>query len=229
MSDARRMDRVGRSSTRLRKLLAAIGMIFALNGMTLIAVAMAPQDRAPQPSVAAAGSLPLLSPLRVRPPLNSAARVMPRSKPVSLVIPSIGVRSSLLSLGVNADDTVEVPSGTSYDEAGWYRFSPTPGSLGPAVILGHVDSGARGASVFFKLGRLKPGDRVLVTRRDGSVAVFEVTGVRRYPKARFPTRLVYGNTDHPALRLITCGGSFDAATGHYVDNVVVFASLVGSR
>ncbi len=80
--------------------------------------------------------------------------------------------------------------------------------------------------MFFELGLLRPGDRVRVTRRDRSIAVFEITGVRRYPKDRFPTRLVYGNTDHAALRLITCGGSFDSSTGHYRDNVVVFASLV---
>jgi len=152
--------------------------------------------------------------------------VLPRSKPVALDIPSIGVHSSLLSLGLNADGTIEVPSGTSYDEAGWYRFSPTPGSLGPAVILGHVSSGARGASVFFELGHLRPGDTVRVTRRDGSIAAFVITGVRRYPKDRFPTQLVYGNTDHAALRLITCGGSFDSSTGHYRDNVVVFATLI---
>jgi sortase (surface protein transpeptidase) len=130
---------------------------------------------------------------------------------------------------VNADGTVQVPSGTSYDEAGWYKFSPAPGSLGPAVILGHVDSGARGASVFYKLGSLRPGNTVMVTRRDGSIAVFDVTGIRRYPKERFPTQLVYGDTDEAALRLITCGSSFDFSTGHYVDNIVVFATLVGSR
>jgi Sortase domain len=80
--------------------------------------------------------------------------------------------------------------------------------------------------VFFELGHLRPGERVMVTRRDRSTAVFEVTGVRRYPKDRFPTQLVYGNTNHAALRLITCGGVFNFSTGHYVDNVVVFASLV---
>ena len=157
---------------------------------------------------------------------RTVEQVLPRSKPVAIDIPSIRVHSSLLSLGLNTDGTIEVPSGTSYDEAGWYRFSPTPGSLGPAIILGHVSSGARGASVFFELGHLRPGDRVRVTRRDRSIAVFEITGVRRYPKDRFPTQLVYGNTDHAALRLITCGGSFDSSTGHYRDNVVVFASLV---
>jgi len=80
--------------------------------------------------------------------------------------------------------------------------------------------------VFFRLGSLHLNDAVLVTRADGSVAVFTIDGVRRYAKSSFPTQLVYGNTDHAALRLITCGGSIDPATGHYRDNVVVLASLV---
>ena len=209
-----------------RSLLAVIGIFLALSGTTLIAVAMTTQEPPPQPTVAAAGAL---DPLPMSPSNGPTAQdvetVLSRSKPVALDIPSIGVRSSLLSLGLNADGTVQVPSGTSYDEAGWYRFSPTPGSLGPAVILGHV-SGAGHASVFFRLGDLRPGNRVRVTRRDGSIAAFEVTGVRRYPKDHFPTQLVYGNTNHAALRLITCGGSFDFSTGHYLDNVVVFATIV---
>lgn len=217
-----------------RGLLAAIaGTFLALSGTTLIVVAMASQEHAPQPPVSAAGFVgpPLLRSARSDPSPTPtvAGPVLPRSKPVAIDIPAIGVRSSLLYLGVNSDGTVQVPSGTSFDEAGWYKYSPTPGSVGPAVILGHVDSGAWGASVFFKLGDLRPDDRVMVTRRDGLVAVFEITGVRRYPKDHFPTQLVYGNTKNPALRLITCGGSFDYSTGHYVDNIIVFASLVGSR
>jgi sortase (surface protein transpeptidase) len=191
----------------------------------LIAVAMT-DGGAPQPPAEVAGSVDAPSSPRVNTSSTVDPQTLPRSKPVSLDIPSIGVHSSLLSLGVNDDGTIEVPSGASYDEAGWYKFSPTPGSLGPAIILGHVDSGARGASVFFELGHLRPGNRVIITRLDRSIAVFQITGVRRYAKVRFPTQLVYVNTDHAALRLITCGGSFDFSTGHYADNVVVFASLV---
>jgi len=219
-----------------RGLLATIGTLFALGGTTLIVVAMASQEHAPRPPASAVGSLPPASAVGTLGPPRSwhdqspsaVGQVLPRSKPVAIDIPAIGVHSSLLSLGLNADGTVQVPWGTSYDEAGWYRYSPTPGSVGPAVILGHV-SGAGGASVFFKLGDLRPGNRVMVTRRDGSVAVFEIKGVQHYPKDRFPTELVYGNTNHAALRLITCGGSFNFSTGHYVDNIIAFASLVGSR
>lgn len=219
-----------------RGFLAAIGTVFALSGTTLIVVAMASQERAPEPPPSAAGSLPPASaPGSLGPPRSEydaistvAEQVLPRSKPVAIDIPAIGVRSSLISLGLNADGTVQVPSGNSYDRAGWYKYSPTPGSVGPAVILGHV-SGADGASVFFKLRELRPGNKVMVARKDGSVAVFTIKRVRHYPKNRFPTELIYGNTNHAGLRLITCGGLFDSSTGHYLDNIVAFASLVGPR
>ena len=219
-----------------RGLLAAIGTVFALSGTTLIVVAMASPKPAPQPPAAAGSLLPTsarwsFGPLPSgdrRSPTSVAEPVLPPSKPVTLDIPAIGVHSSLLSLGLKTDGTVQVPSGASYDRAGWYKYSPTPGSVGPAVILGHV-SGGGNASVFFRLGDLRRGNRVMVSRKDGSVAVFEISRVRHYPKNRFPTELVYGNTDDAALRLITCGGSFNFSTGHFVDNVIAFGTLVGSR
>jgi hypothetical protein len=153
---------------------------------------------------------------------------MKASEPVSLAIAAIGVKSPLsLHLGQTAQGTIEVPApGPHYNEAAWYRYSPTPGALGPAVIVGHVDSAADGPSVFYKLGALRQHDKVRITRADGSVAVFAVDDVRRFQKSQFPTSLVYGNTDHAALRLITCGGPFDRDTGSYLDNIVVLASLV---
>lgn len=154
---------------------------------------------------------------------------LPSSAPVAVDIPAIGVRSPLHPLGMTPAGTLQVPSGTRYDEAAWYKHSVTPGARGPAVILGHVDSRRRGPSVFFKLGDLRRGDTIRVTRADGVIALFTVDAVRRYPKDQFPTLLVYGDTPHAALRLITCGGAFDRAAGHYVDNVVVFASLIGSQ
>jgi sortase (surface protein transpeptidase) len=144
-----------------------------------------------------------------------------------IAIPAIGVSSPVRALGLNRAGAMEVPQpGPHYDDAGWYRYSPTPGALGPAVVVGHLDSAANGPSVFARLGSLRPRDLVRVTRTDGSIAVFAVEAVGRYPKARFPTQLVYANTDHAALRLVTCGGPFERATGHYRDNIVVLASLV---
>ncbi|MEO8289565.1 MAG: class F sortase [Gaiellaceae bacterium] len=212
--------------------------VLAASGATAIAVAVAAQKHAPQPPLSAAGSLGpstvsvAIPAARSSPdPVPKVARpVLPSSKPVALDIPAIGVQSVVQYLGLTAQNTLEVPApGPHYDEAAWYKYSSTPGAPGPAVITGHVDSAAGGPSVFYNLGELRRGDKVLVTRADGLVAVFRVDGVRSYPKDRFPTMRVYGATDHAALRLITCGGPFDQGTGHYLENVVVFASLVGSH
>jgi sortase (surface protein transpeptidase) len=111
---------------------------------------------------------------------------------------------------------------------GWYDRGPTPGSLGPAVIAGHV-TWNRVPAVFFRLATLRRDDRVAVLRRDSTEAVFVVRKVERFPKVRFPTRAVFGPTDRAALRLVTCGGTYDVATHRYHDNVVVFADLVATR
>jgi sortase (surface protein transpeptidase) len=137
------------------------------------------------------------------------------------------VQTTLIRVGTTPGGALAVPAGSHYDQAAWYRYSPTPGSLGPAVIVGHIDS-TKGASVFFRLGSLGPGDLVRVTRTDQSVAEFAVDDVARYRKDHFPTKRVYGNTDHAALRLISCGGPFDRSSGHYRDNIIVTASLINS-
>jgi sortase (surface protein transpeptidase) len=137
-------------------------------------------------------------------------------------IAAIGVDTELMNLGLKDDGTMEVPAGGF--PAGWYTGAPTPGELGPAIIAGHVDM--KGPGVFYSLFKLKPNDEVRVIRKDGSTPLFRVTRVERYPKDRFPTKLVYGDIDHPGLRLITCGGSFNPKSGHYEDNIVVFAEFV---
>ena len=155
---------------------------------------------------------------------------LPAAAPVSLTIPAIGVSSPLSSLGRNSDGTVEVPSLEDPDAgAGWFRDSPEPGSVGPSVILGHVDSRQFGPGVFYDLGDLQPGDTVEIGRDDGTIAVFAVDSVETVPKSDFPTLQVYGNIDHAGLRLITCGGSFDESARSYRDNIIAFASLVSSR
>ncbi len=146
----------------------------------------------------------------------------PVARPVSLQIPAIGVRTALVRLGLTAAGTLQVPA--TAEVAGWYTGSPRPGAIGAAVIAGHIDSVA-GPGVFFRLRLLRPGDLVYVRRADGTLAVFQVTAVRTYLKTRFPTRAVYGAVPDAQLRLITCGGTFDEATGHYLSNVIVFATL----
>jgi sortase (surface protein transpeptidase) len=144
------------------------------------------------------------------------------SAPVRVRIPSIGVDSPLLRLGLD-DDGILVPP-ADFARAGWFSGSPVPGDVGPSVIAGHVDS-HDGPAVFFRLGNLVAGDEVLVDRADGTTARFTVTGADRYPKNEFPTEEVYGPTHRAELRLITCGGKFDRDSRSYRDNVVVTAVL----
>jgi hypothetical protein len=151
--------------------------------------------------------------------------VLPASDPVAVSIPRIGVQSTLVDLGLEDDGTMEVPEPAV---AGWYSKGPKPGALGPAVIAGHV-TWDRAPAVFYRLGSMRRGDRVTVTREDGKTAVFTVTRVDRFSKSRFPTKAVYGAIDHAGLRLITCGGTYDAAERTYLDNVVVFAKLEAVR
>ena len=155
------------------------------------------------------------------------ARPLARSAPVKIGIPRIGVNAPVMKLGRDADGTVQVPPLAAHNLAGWYRYGPSPGQPGPAVILGHVDS-TTGISVFYYLKNLHAGDTVDVTLADGTVAAFTVDGLQKVAKDAFPTASVYGKSGDPSLRLITCGGPFDQATGHYTDNIIVYAHLIGS-
>ncbi|SDF22049.1 Sortase family protein [Blastococcus fimeti] len=143
--------------------------------------------------------------------------------PVRLLVPDIGVDTDLMELGLQTDGSLEVPP-TGFP-AGWFTGAPMPGAIGPAVMAGHVDwAGEPG--VFYDLRELEPADLITVARADGSAVVFAVTSVEQFAKDDFPTDAVYGDLDHPGLRLITCGGSFDPAERSYSDNIVVFADLV---
>ena len=144
--------------------------------------------------------------------------------PVRIAIPAIGVNAPVIKLGRNKDGTAEVPQ--SFSDAGWFEPGPEPGEKGAAVILGHVDSRS-GPGVFYRLPALRRGDRITVVLRNRKTLQFVVTGMMQAPKDRFPTKLVYRSTPGPTLRLVTCGGAFNTGTGHYIDNYIVFAWLVG--
>jgi sortase (surface protein transpeptidase) len=143
--------------------------------------------------------------------------------PVRLQIPAIDVSTPLVKLGRLPDGSLEVPK--AWDTAGWYDQGPRPGQPGPAIILGHVDS-KTGPAVFYQLRALRPGDIVRVGLADGRTLTFRVQRLQRYPKDEFPTEAVYFPTLDRDLRLITCGGDFDYARDSYVDNIVVYATLV---
>lgn len=225
-------------------LLAVAGVVLAASGAAAIVLALTghappqpPPSAGPETLVSEESSVdpepaPPPAPAEDSPVPDEAddPLLLPPSEPASIEIPAIGVHSEMQQVGLTDEHTLEVPApGPYYDQAAWYKHSATPGAIGPSVVVGHVDSASNGPSVFFDLENLRPGDQVLVTRRDGTVAVFEVEAVRQYSKDDFPTEFVYGDIDHAALRLITCGGAFDRAERSYVDNIVVFATLVASH
>ncbi|WP_371477687.1 class F sortase [Kitasatospora sp. NBC_00315] len=156
-------------------------------------------------------------------PAAAPAPDAPVSPPVRLVIPRIAVDAPVAPGALNRDGSVEVPPADHPGQVDWYRNGPAPGQTGPAVILGHLDT-RKGPAVFHRLPQLRPGDRIEIHRQDGSTVVFLVRELRQAPKSGFPTQVVYGNTDSPQLRLITCGGRV-ASDGHYTDNIIVLADL----
>ena len=146
-----------------------------------------------------------------------------RAIPINLRIPTISVDTTFSEpLGLNDDQTISVPK--SYEEVGWYKLGASPGEMGTAAILGHVDS-YQGPAVFFSLGQLAPGDSIFVTRADGTEAEFEVEYFERYKQDEFPTERVYTPTSYASLRLITCSGIFSKGEQRYTHNLVVYARL----
>jgi sortase (surface protein transpeptidase) len=174
-----------------------------------------------RPAAAGVAVLPAPTGPIVAPPPSAAPRPVPA--PVSLTIPLIGVHTQLITLGLTSAGELQVPSSTAV--AGWYTGSPRPGAVGSAIIVGHIDSYS-GPGVFYRLIKLTRGDKIYVKRADGTLVEFRVTSVQIYLKDRFPTEDVYGPVPDAELRLITCGGAFDIATGHYLSNIVVYATEV---
>ncbi|MHA3703224.1 class F sortase [Jatrophihabitans sp. YIM 134969] len=230
---------------RSRRLLGGVAVVLAA---ALALTGCAADDRGervatPTPTVSSSGTVhrdaPALPTLAVATPTATATSTeslppLPASPaplggtrtaaPLRLQIPSIGVDTGLENLGLESDGSLQPP--TAFPMAGWYARGVRPGDPGPAIVAGHVDS-YRGPAVFYDLGKLQPGDVVLVTRADRSTLKFVVDSKAQYAKAQFPTAAVYGPTPTPELRLITCTGIFDRSKRSYEDNLVVTAVLTG--
>lgn len=170
----------------------------------------------PEPLPTASGDLPAVE--------APTGRGMLHVPPVAVDIPAIGVTSTLVDLGLNPDNSLEVPS--DYAKAGWYTEGSFPGDAGgpPALIVGHVDDSS-GPAVFYELNQLEVGDEIKVERSDGSTAVFVVYDAQQHPKDSLPTEEIYSERDGSELVLITCTGDFDPEAGSYLDNYVVTARL----
>ncbi len=209
-----------------RYLLPAVILLLTTVGVT--AIARGALDEPPEAplSTAAAGAPPAdtaaTPPSPARPGELTTGPLMTTSAPTQVSIPALKVTTSVIGLGLQPDGSMQIPDDAT--TVGWYTKAPTPGALGPAILAGHVDY-KKQLGTFARLSELKTGDGINVRRQDGSMAMFAVTEVERHPKNQFPSASVYGPINHAGLRLITCGGDFNDETGHYEDNIVVYAIL----
>jgi sortase (surface protein transpeptidase) len=219
------LNRAGGGSRR-RWVLPGLAAILVAAGLMLLAAGCSTPKYGVSPIPASVSSTaPAMGSSSAAAKAPAASGFAARSIPVSITIPAIGVSAPVTELGLNADGSLATPPLSNLNLTGWYKYGPSPGQQGPAVIVGHIDSTA-GPSVFFRLRYLTDGDKISVTLADGKTAVFAVTGMQQTAKTAFPTSEVYGHLSYAGLRLITCGGVFDYSTGHYLSNVIVYARAV---
>jgi hypothetical protein len=205
----------------------ASGGLVCLIGVTVAGLAFARPDGPPSAEGGVRSTDVHSSPVTVAPVPVAERKVqaLSRSQPVRLTVARLKIRADVTASGQAPDGTVEVPPLNRPKAVNWYSPGPSPGEIGPAVLLGHVDSRS-GPAVFYSLGLMKSGDLIAVTRKDGSTARFSVDEVTTVRKDSFPTAKVYGDLTYPGLRLITCGGSFDPVKHSYTSNTIVYARLV---
>nr|WP_237683799.1 class F sortase [Nocardiopsis sinuspersici] len=198
-------------------------MLCASLGTVLLALGATGNDGLPRPPDVTTES-------ETRPPNppsdSEHVAPLPDSAPVALSISAIDLHTThLVELGLTPDHRLEAPR--DWQAVGWYTQGPSPGQTGPAIMAGHLDS-ETGPAVFHRLEELRPQDTITIERADDTVARFTVYAVEQHSKGNFPTNEVYGDTDRPELRLITCGGDFNPGTRHYTDNVIVYARITAT-
>jgi len=196
--------------------LGAVGFIIGM-GLTTSAVLSSPAP-VPAPPIVVEPSVKTL------PVVEADDEYYAESIPTNVSVPSLGIDAEVIQVGLLDDGSLETP-GIFSEQAGWYKYGPTPGEQGPAVIAGHVDT-YKGPSIFWNLSQAEIGESIYIQRQDGNDVEFNVTRVESYRQDSFLTEEVYSNIDHAGLRLITCGGSFNPLSGRYSHNTVVFAQMV---
>lgn len=202
---------------------ALSALLGALIGVGVLVVLERPQTEAIAPVAAAATEITSTAPDAGASEASSPEPREPVADPVRVVIPAIDVDADLVAVGLNPDQSMEVPE---FGEAGWYEPGPRPGEPGPAVIAAHVDSVA-GPDVFYRLRELEPGDEITVAHADGARSTFAVRDAEQQDKDDLPVDRIWNDTDDSVLRLITCGGEFDRQRRSYESNVIVYADARG--
>jgi hypothetical protein len=146
--------------------------------------------------------------------------------PVGLAIEAAGIDASIETLRV-IDGAMQDPTGPWV--VAWYENLGSLGTAGNVVMAGHIDYWNVGPAVFYNLSTLQTGDPIVVTGDNGKAYPFAVEWVRQYDSESIPLDEVAGPTEDQSLTLITCGGAFDYANGHYLQRTVVLANRAGAE
>jgi len=196
-----------------------------LAGLVLVGCGATPAPPAPVVPAALTATAPAMATATATAPATAASDPGNVAPPARIRLPSLGVDTAVVAVGVDARGEMAVPEDVR--ETGWYRFGPAPGSAaGSSVVSGHVDDKVQGRGAFYRLVDLAVGDPVVVTTAAGADLAFRVSAVRRIPKSTLPVDELFARDGPPHLTLVTCGGAFDRALGSYRDNVVVTAAPV---
>lgn len=208
--------RAGRPGNAVAVFLLALGIAFIVTGMRMWPAA--PRDIGTIPPVTAAPAIPA-GPSAAGP---ASSRTTAPFVPARLRVPRIGIDAPVVPVVVRPDGLLAVPADVR--TVGWWSAgAPAAAPSGTVVLAGHVDSARQGPGAFFGIRALEPGDRVILSSASGRTTAYTVAARRQYPKNALPAGQLFDQDRPSRLVLVTCGGSFDRATRHYSDNVVVYA------
>ncbi|EWS99788.1 hypothetical protein N865_08300 [Intrasporangium oryzae NRRL B-24470] len=160
--------------------------------------------------------------------------------PERLVYPALGVDAPFEKIGLDRtapkDSSGQYPLGNPRDrtKAGWYEHGPKPGSgAGTVLTNGHT---YRNGSAIFKedfAKRVRTGQLIHLVLDNGDRCSYVVTRVwrevnskRDYPRI-IASQKLYDFSGPERLLLVTCGGSWNAASQNYDDISIVLATPVG--
>ncbi len=208
--------RAGRPGYAVAVFLLALGIAFIVTGIRMWPAT--PRDIGTIPPVTAAPAGPA-GPSAAGP---AASHTAVPFAPARVRVPRIGIDAPVVPVTVRPDGMLGVPADVR--TAGWWSAgAPAAASSGTVVLTGHVDSARQGPGAFVGIRALEPGDQVILSSASGRTTAYTVAARRQYPKNALPVGQVFGQDTTSRLVLVTCGGSFDWATRHYSDNVVVYA------
>lgn len=208
--------RAGRPGNAVAVFLLALGIAFIVTGIRIWSAT--PRDIGTIPPVTAAPAVPVGPSAAGPAPSHTAAPFAP----ARVRVPRIGIDAPVVPVTVRPDGLLAVPADVR--TVGWWSAGASAAApSGTVVLTGHVDSARQGSGAFFGIRALEPGDRVILSSASGRTTAYTVAARRQYPKNALPAGQVFGQDTPSRLVLVTCGGSFDRATRHYSDNVVVYA------